>query len=149
MRSTSRLSGTQRTRSALWAAGLVISFALAAPALAVHWEDMAGVQTVTITTTNADGSPRETTIWLVVVERVPYIRTGSTRWGSNVERIPDVTLRVGERDFYLRASPVTDPSLSEQIRRTFREKYGWEDRLVGLLPSAGTKLFRLDEVSGY
>ncbi len=149
MRSTARPPAARRARSIVWAACLVIPLALAAPALAVHWEDMAGVDTVTITTTNADGTPRETTIWLLVVDRTPYVRTGSTRWGANVERNPDVKLRVGERDFYLRATSVTDPSLLAEIRTGFRNKYGWEDIAVGLLPGSGTKIFRLDPVPGY
>jgi hypothetical protein len=116
--------------------------------MAVKWNEMAGVNTVTITTSNEDGTPRETTIWLLVLDGYPYVRTGSTRWGTNAERDPDVKLHVGERDFLLRAVPVTEPILTERLQKAYREKYGWSDALVGLLPGAGTKFFRLDPRSG-
>lgn len=133
-------------RRVAWAIG--ISLLLAAPAQAVDWNDMAGASTVSITTTNEDGTPRETTIWLLVVDGFPYVRTGSTRWGGNAERSPDVRLQVGERSFLLRAVPVTDPALIERLRTGLREKYGWEDVAVRFLPGAGTKFFRLDPRPG-
>jgi hypothetical protein len=131
----------------LGAACLVLVL-LAPAAGAINWDDLSGVDTVTITTTNADGSPRETTIWLLVVDGDPYIRTGDTHWGANAERTPDVKLHVGDRDFLLRAVPVKDPVLAARLQEGFRTKYGWSDRAVSLLPGGGTKLFRLEPRPG-
>lgn len=117
-------------------------------AAAVDWNAMAGAETVTISTTNEDGTARETTIWLLVADGVPYVRTGATRWGGNAERRPDVTLRVGSQDFSLRATPVTEPALAARLQQGFRAKYGWSDVAVGLMPGAGTRLFRLDARPG-
>jgi hypothetical protein len=139
--------GTAARRLA-WTGCLLVALLGASAATAFDWKTMAGVNTVTVTTTNEDGTPRETTVWLLVLDGYPYLRTGSTRWGANVERDPDVKLHVGDRDFLLRAVRVTDPTLSERLQQGFREKYGWSDALLGLLPGAGTKLFRVDPRPG-
>jgi hypothetical protein len=138
----------QRVLPALLACGLLLALAGAARAEAVDWNAMADADTVTIVTTNEDGTPRETTIWLLVMDGKPYVRTGSTRWGANAERSPDVKLRVGEREFSLTAVPVTDPALAEKLQQGFRAKYGWSDRMVGLMPGAGTRLFLLEPAAG-
>ena len=54
---------------------LAIGVAIALPAAAVEWKELAKANTVTITTTDADGSPRHTTVWMVVVDGLPYVRT--------------------------------------------------------------------------
>ena len=139
-----RSLATRRLRAAALLAGLC----LAAPALAVDWNGMAGVSTVTITTTTAEGTPRETTVWLVVVDDFPYVRTGATRWAADITGNPDVKLDVGGRGFLLRARPVTDPIVFQKVQQAMRDKYGWADILVGLMPGAGTRVFRLDSRPG-
>ena len=52
------------------------------------WSAVADVDTVSVTTTNPDGSLRYTTVWLVVVDGRGYLRTGNTTWGENVDRDP-------------------------------------------------------------
>ncbi len=144
----SRSVWTQRALPALLACGLLLALAGAARAEAADWNAMADADTVTIITTNEDGTPRETTIWLLVLDGQPYVRTGSTSWGANAERSPDVKLRVGEQEFSLTAVPVTDPALGDKLQQGFRDKYGWSDRMVGLMPGAGTKLFLLEPTEG-
>ena len=145
---TSRLreATAPRVPSALGA--VCIALLLAAGARAVDWNDLAGVQTVVITTTNEDGTPRKTTVWLVVLDRTPYVRTGSTRWGANAERSPDVALNAGGKDYLLRAVPVADEAVKESLRAGYREKYGWEDVAARMLPGAATKFFRLEPRPG-
>jgi hypothetical protein len=121
---------------------------LGAPALAVDWNEMVGVNTVTIITTTPEGTPRETTIWLVVLDGFPYVRTGSTRWAGDIAANADVKLDVGGRGFLMRAVPVTDPIVFDKVQRAMREKYGWADVMVGLMPGAGTRVFRLDARPG-
>ena len=61
-----------------------------------------------VLTTNEDGSQRDTKVWLVVADGQGYIRTGNTRWGGNVVRDPDVTLRIEGSDHALRVEFVED-----------------------------------------
>jgi hypothetical protein len=123
---------------------LAVGMATALPAAAVEWKEFAKVKTVTITTKDADGSPRHTTVWMVVVDSFAYVRTGNTKWADNIERDPNVMLNVDKEDFVLRATPVHDSLLVDRIQAAYHEKYGWSDSFVHLFPSSGVKLFRLD-----
>jgi hypothetical protein len=117
--------------------------ATAAPARAVDWERHAGRDTVTVVTTNPDGSLRDTTVWIAVLDGEAYLRTGGTRWGDNAEREPAVALRVDEEEIRLRAEPVADPDLRARVEAAFRAKYGFQDRLSSLFRFGETRIFRL------
>jgi hypothetical protein len=101
------------------------------------------VQTVEIVTTNEDGTPRETTIWLAVVDGQGYIRTGHTHWEGNIERNPEVVLKIEDSEYPLRAEFVEDAALRERIQQTFRDKYGFSDRLVAIFHAGHPKLLLL------
>ena len=136
--------GTTRGRVALL--GLVAGAALlAAPqrGVAVDWSAAGAENVVEIITRNEDGSPRETKIWLVVVDGQGYIRTSGTRWYGNIERNPDVVLRVVGAEHPLRAELVTDEALREKVVAAFRTKYGFSDRMAGLIRFGDTHIMRL------
>ncbi len=147
MTQTPEMRGAVRWRLA-GAAAFGLFLAAAGAAGATDWSALSAVKTVTITTQNEDGSMRDTTVWLLVLDGNPYVRTGNTSWGENVMRNPNVKLGVGGRDFILRAVPVVDPALATRIQEGFREKYGWQDAVVGLIPGGGSKLFRLQPRPG-
>jgi hypothetical protein len=109
----------------------------------IDWEPFSDEQRVQVVTTNQDGSTRETTVWLVVVDGLGHIRTGNTRWGGNVERNPDIVLRVQEAELTVRAEFVTDPSEREKVAAAFREKYGIWDRIMDPLRGRVPKIMRL------
>jgi hypothetical protein len=109
------------------------------------WEAVADTQTVEVLSTDEDGDPRETTIWLIVVDGQGYIRTSqSTRWGKNVARNPDIALRIGEGEYPVRASFVDDEALRERIVKAFRQKYGWIDGFLNIVRGSSPRLMRLD-----
>ena len=117
----------------------------AAGASAPEWSAVAEVEEVEVLTTDQDASPRETTIWMVVLEGQGYIRTSrSTTWGDNVERNPDIALRIGEEEFPLRAVFVEDEELRERIVQGFRDKYGWIDGLMNPIRGKNPRIMRLD-----
>ncbi len=119
--------------------------ALAAGAAELDWNSVADVEEVRVLTTNQDGTPRETTIWLAVADGQGYIRTsGSSTWGDNVERNPDIALRIGDSEHPLRASFVEDEALRERIVAAFREKYGRFDGFVNILRGSKPPIMRLD-----
>ena len=109
----------------------------------VDWERHGDVGTVTVVTTTEEGELRETTVWLAVVEGQGYLRTGSTRWGRDVERSPKLGLRIGEESLALRAEFVEDDALRERVSAAFREKYGWKDALVGIFRGGRPKIMKL------
>jgi hypothetical protein len=126
---------------------LVLALALGLPALAaaqaVDWSRYADVDTVEVLTRDADGEARVTTVWLLVQDGEAFLRTGSTTWGGNVERHPDIALRIGAEEVPVRAEFVRDPATRERVARGFREKYGFWDRLAGLVRFGDTKILRL------
>ena len=107
----------------------------AAPVRAdVDWNAHADDETVSVVSRDEDGATRERTIWLLVLDGQPYIRTGSTTtWGANVRRDPDISLKLGAVELPLRAERVTDAALLERITAAFREKYGFGDTLAALV----------------
>jgi hypothetical protein len=117
------------------ALSLALWLGLAAPVLAdVDWKAHAADDTVSVVSRDADGSLRERTIWLLVLDGQPYIRTGSTTvWGANVLRDPNITLKLGAESAALRATRVTDPALLARIQAAFAAKYGFSDTLAGFL----------------
>ena len=112
-----------------------LAFALARAVRAAElaptdWGPLAAVEEVQVLSENPDGTARETTVWLAVVGGQGYIRTGNTSWYPNLERKPEIGVRVGGAEYAVRAEPIEDESLREQVIAKFREKYGWSDRMV-------------------
>jgi hypothetical protein len=125
---------------------LLLVALLTAPPVAADapdWNAVKDVGNVEIVTTNQDGSARDTTIWLAVVDGQGYIRTGNTRWMANIELDPDVTLRIEETEYPLRAERVTDAPLRARVVQTFREKYGFSDAFVSIFRSRNPNIMHL------
>lgn len=110
---------------------------------AQEWDRLAESETVQVVSTNEDGSTRETKVWLVALEGQGYIRTGSTRWGGNVERDPRIVLRVAGEELPLQVEFVTDDEARERVVGAFREKYGLSDRLLSPFRGRNPKIMRL------
>ena len=125
-------------------AALATAWLEPAPARAIDWAAADAERVVEIVTRDEDGAPRETKIWLVVVDGEGYIRTGGTRWWGNVERDPDVLLRVAGVEHPLRAELVTDEALLARVVASFRTKYGFSDRMAGLVRFGDTHVMRLE-----
>ena len=95
------------------------------------WNAVAKEETVVVLSENPDGKPHETTVWLAVVDGQGYIRTGNTSWYPNLERKPDIGVRVAGKDYDVRAELVTDDALQAKVVAAFNAKYGWSDTMVG------------------
>ena len=135
---------SSRARVALFGCvALAAAWMAPAPARAIDWAAADAERVVEIVTHDEDGSPRETKIWLVVVDGQGYIRTGGTRWWGNVERDPDVVLRVAGAEHPLRAELVTHEALLEKVVAAFRSKYGFSDRMAGLMRFGDTHIMRV------
>jgi hypothetical protein len=101
----------------------------------IDWAAVSDASVPQIVTIDPDSGERVTKLWLVVVDGSGYIRTGGTRWFANIERDPDVALRVGGADYPLRAKLVLDADLRDRVNEAFRSKYGFEDRFIGWFSS--------------
>jgi hypothetical protein len=124
----------------------VVLALLAAPpagAAAPDWESIREVGTFEVVTRDEDGAERETTVWLAVLDGTGYIRTGSSRWGDNVVRSPELVLRAGESSYPFRVEFVEDDAERQRIADAFRAKYGFQDWMVSWMRGARPKIMRL------
>lgn len=135
----------QRSRGVPALLALVTLAAVPAHAGAPDWAAVAAVKEVKVLSSNEDGSARETTVWLAVVDGQGYIRTSrSTTWGGNVERQPEISLRIEGTEYPLRAVFVSDAALRERVIAAFREKYGWIDGAMNFIRGSNPRIMRLD-----
>jgi len=110
----------------LWA-----SVALAAEPNPPSWSSVANESTLVVLSENPDGTPHETTVWLAVVDDQGFIRTGNTSWYPNLERKPEIAVRVAGKEYAVRAELVKDEALEAKVVAAFNAKYGWQDTFVG------------------
>lgn len=127
------------------ALSLLAGFLLAAPARAtdLDWNAWKDVEEVQVVTNDEDGDLRETTIWILVLDDQPYIRTGGTRWGDNVVRDPNLLLRIEGHEIPVHVDFVEDDARREQIVAAFREKYGTPDALMSIFRGSRPKIMHL------
>lgn len=107
---------------------------LSAPGLAAEPSGLSSysaAQTIEVLTSDEDGATRETTIWIVVVDGAAYIRTGGTSWGENVQRSSRLEIRHGGSTQVFGIFFVEKDEERTPIEDAFREKYGFQDKLVG------------------
>jgi len=112
-------------------------------ATAVDWTQYTDVDTVVVVWTDEGGDPHETTIWLVVVDGQPYIRTGSTTWGDNVERDPEIEIRIEGTTYPVQANFIEDDALRQRVTDAFGEKYGWSDSVIGIIRGSRPRIMHL------
>ena len=96
-------------------------------------EDLASAKVIRGLTQDEDGDERNTKIWVAVVSSEPYIRMANTRWYKNLERGSSLTAVMDEKQYPATAVRVQDTKLIEQMHANkFRQKYDFQDRLVGI-----------------
>mgnify|MGYP001581425522 CR=1 FL=1 len=111
---------------------------------APDWGTLGGENTVVVVTERPDGTPHETTVWIVVSNGRGYLRTSNTGWFRDIERNRNVVLRAGEREWALTIEHVEDDAEGEAVMSAFRDKYGISDILVAPAHIGGSHLMRLE-----
>ena len=117
-----------------------------APATAA---ELAADDVVTIVTHKADGSERDTKVWIVEVDSTAYmiaggtLVTGASRWADDVRHHPNASLVAGGLAHRLTADVVDDSELLARVRKAMRQKYGWQDRFAWVFASRSPILVRL------
>lgn len=91
---------------------------------------------VDIETRSQSGALHQTTIWVVVVEGFPYIRTytgASARWYREIRAEPHGTLHVQGRRIPIRAVPATDASQIELYSKAMSAKYAGDPAVPAMV----------------
>jgi hypothetical protein len=131
-------------RSALWALGVtVFAFALAPAARAFDWNTLREDSVVEILTSDADGSLRETPVWIVVIDDAAYVRTNDSKWLANIRRRSAVRLRVREVESPVRATEMSDAELAARVEQAFKAKYGFTQRVMSLFRTTEPTVLKL------
>ncbi len=125
----------------------VVLAALLLPSLA-HGADWGAAETeveILVVTENEDGSERETTIWIVVLDGDAFVRTSGTTWERNMKRDPEVVLKIAGKDRPVRTERLLDDTLVDRVQAKFREKYGFADRLARVVRflAGGSRIYRV------
>jgi len=144
-----RIAMLDRPRFAVFAVTTAVLLHAASGARALEpaptdWTPLAEVQEIQVLSENPDATPRETTVWLAVVDGQGFIRTGNTSWYPNLEQRPSIGVRVAGREYAVRAELIDeDEALRDRVFAAFRAKYGWSDRMVGWFFPGDPHIIRL------
>ncbi len=100
---------------------------------------VANESTLEITTIGRkSGKPRTKPIWFVYDQGALYIQSGKdgkTHWYRNLQKNPQMQLKIGQLSLTGRAQFVTDLAESERVHDLFRSKYSLA-RVAGLVGSS-------------
>lgn len=139
-------------RTCLGIVALVALQAIAAPAVASDvFAPFESESVVEIATRDEDGAARDTKIWIVVLERVAYVRTNDSRWLANIRRGSPVSIRTAGAEGVerpVRASEVQDAAVKARVEEAFLGKYGAMQRVMSALRLREPTVLRLDPAPG-
>ena len=113
--------------------GIAVVFALLLLLGIAQWVASESGEVVVLTTTDAEGAPHETRLWVVEHQGSAWLRAGGEvqAWYGRLVARPDVEVeRGGQRSAY-RAVP--QPEAQQVVNDLMREKYGWADDFISLL----------------
>ena len=112
---------------------LVLGILLAVVAIGSAWVDEGEI--VRLTTYDARAHPHETDLWIVDIDGRRYVRSDlpGADWLERLTANPEVELQRDSVTERMTARPVDDPALREAVAEAMAEKYGFLDRLTGVL----------------
>jgi hypothetical protein len=90
-------------------------------------------EVVIVTTTDSEGRPHVTRLWIVEHAGVYWLRAGADMagWYQRLSAAPEVVVERGEQSVSYLAEP--QPWQSETINRLMAEKYGWAEWYISLV----------------
>ncbi len=100
---------------------------------------VASASTLEITTIGREsGKPRTKPIWFVYDQGALYIQSGKdgkTHWYRNLQKAPQMRLKIGQLTLTGKARFVTDAAETERVHTLFRSKYSLA-RVAGFVGSS-------------
>jgi hypothetical protein len=90
-------------------------------------------EVVIVTTTDLEGRPHETRLWIVDHAGAGWLRAGAdvAGWYQRLSAVPEVVVERGERSVPYLTLP--QPWQKETINRLMAEKYGWAEWYISLV----------------
>jgi hypothetical protein len=131
-------------RSALQALVFVcVASALSLSARAFDWTPLREDTVVEILTSDADGSLRETPVWIVVLDSAAYVRTNDSKWLANIRRGTAVRLRMRDVESPMHVVEMNDAAVAARVEEAFKAKYGFTQRVMSLFRMSEPTVLRL------
>ncbi len=121
----------------------IASFAGPALAAGFDWAPFEEEGVIRILTRDDDGDLRDTKVWVVVDGGSGFVRTNASRWLENIQRDPEVQVRVRGTDYLMRAEEVRDEAVRDRVEDAFKRKYGFVQRTMSLLRLREPTVLRL------
>ena len=92
-------------------------------------------EVVVLRTFDATGTAHETRLWVVEDQSHLWLRAGDpgSGWFARLKARPGIELKRGEETRKYRAVPVDKPDVRSWLHGQMAEKYGWGDRVVGIM----------------
>ena len=87
------------------------------------WAILAQEEIPSLVTIDADNSRRVTQVWIANIGQNIYLRTGDTRWFQNLQRKPELELRIGGLAYPCVTQTVTESETVAHVHEAFRAKY--------------------------
>jgi hypothetical protein len=109
-----------------------------------------GAEIVTLRTTEVDGGTSETRLWVVDDGGFAWLRSGvpTAGWLARIEAHPEVEVERAGTWQKFRAVPVRDPAVRDRIHGLVAEKYGFVDRIIGMMRDGNKSvMIRLEPVT--
>jgi hypothetical protein len=133
-------------RGALGALALA-AFASGVLAQPVDWNAAQTESVIEILTSDADGSLRETPVWIVVIDGAGYVRTNDSKWLANIRRGSAVRLRIAGAESPVEAKEEPDAALMQRVEAAFKAKYGLTQKLMSLFRMREPVVLRLTSLT--
>jgi hypothetical protein len=92
-----------------------------------------GGEVVKLTTNDAQGAQRTTSLWVVDDGGVPYLRAGNSESGWYERLVADPNIEVERDGVVTRYLAQPSPDRTERINALMAEKYGWADAVIGIV----------------
>lgn len=125
-----------------------VVYLLIGAALFFAWQNLsrAAQETVVLRTSTVSSQDHYATLWVVDDPPHVWIRAEDRRrrWLGAVRANPNVELRRGTRTIRYQATVFDTPEARAYVDTMFRDKYGFADRVRGLLGQRDTLPIRLD-----
>jgi Uncharacterized protein conserved in bacteria (DUF2255) len=122
---------------------LVFAFFATAAAHAFDWTPASEDSVVEILTSDADGTLRETPVWIVVLDGAGYVRTNDSKWLANIRRGSAVRLRVRDLESAMQVVEMDDAPLAARVEEEFKAKYGFTQRVMSLFRMSEPTVLKL------
>lgn len=97
----------------------------------VDWSVIGHHQMILVVTSDPEGGPRTTRLWIVAVDESGYLRSSDTAWSRDLERDPEFSLIADAVSYPVSATRVPYETREHaRVMAGFAEKYGLLGRTV-------------------